>query len=74
MYLEALAGPHHMELHIPQELQEHPELVQKVLDKLPAYLQLDEPGAKLEVTRAGEDGDHVRLYPGTIDYDRAQRG
>ena len=64
-----------MAIHIPDELEDVPDdLVQKVLDALPAYAQLDEPGAKLEVTRAGDTQDHVRVYPGTPHYDLADRG
>jgi hypothetical protein len=63
-----------MAIHIPDELEEVPDdLLQKVLDALPDYARLDEPGAKLEVSRAGEDGDHVRVYDGTRKYDRAHR-
>ena len=62
-----------MTIDIPA-LDEVPEdLVRKVLAALPRYAQLDEPGAKLEVSRAGEDGDHVRVYDGTRTYDRAKR-
>jgi hypothetical protein len=63
-----------MEINIPDRLDEVPEdLIQKVIDALPAYARLDEPGAKLEVTRAGDDGDHVRVYTGTAQYQRADR-
>lgn len=63
-----------MEIDIPDDLEEvPPDLLQKVLDALPAYARLDEPGAKLEVSPAGEDGDHVRVYPGTPHYERAER-
>jgi hypothetical protein len=62
------------DLDLPDDLAEVPQdLLQKVLRKLPAYVRRQEPGAKLEVARAGPDGDHVRVYPGTDAYARAQR-
>jgi len=65
-----------MELHIPDELQEHPDgerLLQKMIDKLPSYLQLDQPGARLELMQTEGGNDHVRLCPGTIDHDHVRR-
>ncbi|PQJ26749.1 hypothetical protein BSZ35_19060 [Salinibacter sp. 10B] len=66
-----------MNIHIPDELEDDPDaqrVVQKLIDKVPAFMQLRRDGAKLEATKTGGDNCHVRLYDGAIDHDHLRRG
>jgi hypothetical protein len=65
-----------MTINIPDELAEHPdgeEVLQRLVNKLPAYLQLRNAGARLEIMQTEGQNDHVRVYPGTIDHDLIRR-
>lgn len=59
-----------MTVDIPDDVP--PDLAGAVIRALVRYVDLDRPGAELEVKRAGEE-DHVRVYDGTEHYELAKR-
>jgi len=65
-----------MQLRIPEEIQDDPDaqrVVQKLINKVPALMQLQRDGARLEATKTAGDNCHVRLYDGAIDHDHVRR-
>lgn len=59
-----------MDLHIPDELEDDPDaqrVVQKLINKLPAFMQLRRAGARLEATKTAGNNLNVTLYDGAVD-------